>query len=278
MIKLITIDIDGTLVTSTKRLTNRTKIAIKKAEEQGLYIALASGRPFSGMYPYLKELNLIGDHYFSVTQNGAYIHKNDTGEAIIKNCMMAKDLDFVDKRIRPFGLQMSYMDSKYFYTRHKAPNIYTILDSVVARRRLRYMPYNVWDSEKTFGRFLVMGPSYNITKLERNVPKDLLERYYCVRTERFLFEIISKNANKGTGVQELAYNLGFKKEEVMAFGNELNDIPMLEFAGLSVAMGNSKMEVKEISDYVTKSNNKDGVAIAIEKLLENNKIDFTKNS
>lgn len=276
MIKLITIDVDGTLVTSTKRLTKKTKNSIERAKKAGLYIALASGRPFSGMHKYLRQLDLIGDHYFSVTQNGAYIHQNDTGKAIIKNCMNADDLSFVDKRIRPFGLQMSYMDSKFFYTRHKLPNIYTALDSIVAKRRLRYMPYDRWPSNKTFGRFLCMGPSRNVKKLQFNVPKELSERFYCVRTERFLFEVISKNTNKGTGVMLLADKLGFKPEEVMAIGNELNDLPMLEYAGLSIAMANSNENVIKVADYTTKSNNNDGVSFVIDKLLENNMMDFTK--
>lgn len=276
MIKLIAIDVDGTLVNSTKRISNATKKAIEAAKQKGIHIALASGRPFSGMRKYIKQLDLQSDQDFAVTQNGSYIHMNKSGELVAKNCIKRDDLKVIEKYANAFNLQLSYMDSKHFYTASKSSNIYTLIDSYIAKRRLRYMPFDNWHEDKTFGRSLLMGSAKRINYIAFNTPVELTDNYYCVKTERFLFEIMSKNANKGVGVKELSEKLGFKDYEVMAIGNELNDIPMLDFAGLSVAMKNSRRELFDHCDYITDSNNNDGVAKVIFKLLENQKIDFTK--
>lgn len=278
MIKLITIDIDGTLVTPMKRITKNTEKIIKKASENGLYIALASGRPFSGMKSYIDKLSLNKENSFSVTQNGAYIHRNSNGDVVAKNCLRTTDLKFVEKFLKKFKLQMGFMDEKFFYTNEKLPNIFLIGDSFIAKRKLRRVNFKNFNEDKEFGRILVMGNNRNITNFSNNLPKELSEKYYCVRTERYLFEIIAKKTNKGKGVYDLSNMLNVKKNEIMSIGNELNDIPMFEESGLSIAMGNSSEYVKNFADFVTLSNKKDGVYFVIDKLLKNKCENFTKNS
>lgn len=270
MIKLITIDIDGTLLTSTRRLPKKNKKMILKAKSMGCHIALVSGRPFSGILPYVKELDLEKKGHFSISQNGSYIFDNYTKEVITGTYQYPKDLILLDKSLDKFKVQVSAMDDKSFYTRHKHPNLFTRLDSHITHLKLQKINYFDLNEKKTFGRFLIMGWPWNIEKVMNNMPKVVDDNFYYVKTAPVLIEVMNPNTNKGHAIKQMSEKLGFKLDEIMAIGNEMNDIPMLEMAGFSVAVANSNSLLKPHADFVTSSNNKAGVGLALEKLIENN--------
>ena len=270
MIKLITIDIDGTLLTNTRRLPKKNKEMILKAKKLGAHIALVSGRPFSGILPYVKELDLEHEGHFSISQNGSYIFDNYTKEVITGVFQKPKDLINLDKALKNFKVQVSAMDDDSFYTRHKNPNILTRFDSFITKLKLQKISYKDFDEDKNFGRFLVMGWPWNIEKVMDNMPSFVNENYYYAKTAPVLIEVMNKNANKGNAIKLMSEKSGFRIDEIMAIGNEMNDIPMLDMAGFSVAMENANDYLKPHADYITLSNNKAGVGEAIEKLIENN--------
>ena len=110
----------------------------------------------------------------------------------------------------------------------------------------------------------ILGPAME------KLPKEVYEKYTVVRSTPFFLEFLNKEVNKGVGVELLAKHLGIKREEVMTFGDAGNDLHMIEYAGLGVAMANAFDEVKEAANYITDTNENDGVAKAIEKfILEN---------
>ncbi|WP_297280964.1 Cof-type HAD-IIB family hydrolase [uncultured Anaerococcus sp.] len=270
MIKLITIDVDGTLVTPLKRLTKENIKAIDKARDMGVHIALASGRPYSGMKPLIKKIGLDRKGNFSVCQNGSYIFDNATNEPISGTFQNPVDLKIIDDLVDDFGVEVSAMDHQSFYTRHKKPSIYTKIDAKISKLPLTYMQYADFPEDKTFGRILIMGKKSNMDRLYSNMPKDLIDNYYAVRTAPFLIEVMNKRTNKGYAISVIAEDLGINQDEIMSIGNERNDIPMLEQAGFAVAMANSVPELKTHADFITKSNMKSGVGYAINKLIENN--------
>lgn len=270
MIKLITIDIDGTLLTSFRSLPDKNKEMILKAKSLGCHIALVSGRPFSGILPYVKELDLEDEGHFSISQNGSYIFNNHTKEVITGNYQHPEDLVLLDRALDKFKVQVSAMDDDSFYTRHKNPNLLTKLDSFITNLKLKKISYADFDKDKTFGRFLIMGWPWNIEKVMNNMPKVVDDNFYYVKTAPILIEVMNPKTNKGNAIKLMSEKLGFSLDEIMAIGNEMNDIPMLEMAGFSVAMENSNDLLKPHADFVTKSNNKAGVGYAIERLIENN--------
>lgn len=274
MIKLITIDIDGTLLTSTKRLSKKNKEMILRAKELGCHIALVSGRPYSGILPYVKELGLEDEGHFSISQNGSYIFDNHTKEVITGVYQYPKDLVLLDRALINYKVEISAMDDKNFYTRHKNPSLLTRLDSFITRLKLEKKAYTDFDKDKTFGRFLILGWPWQIEKLVNTMPKIIEDYFYYVKTAPVLIEVMNKKTNKGYAIKLMSEKLGFKLDEIMAIGNELNDIPMLEMAGFAVAMKNSNDLLKPHADYITSSNNKDGVGRAIEMLIKNNFIKF----
>ena len=271
MIKLITIDVDGTLVTPLKRLTKKNKEAIKKAKKEGIHIALVSGRPFTSMIHLIEELDLAQKGHFTICQNGSYIYDNFTRKPMFGTYQRPKDLFVIDEMLEGYKLELSSMDDEGFYTRHKNPNFYTKMDAKINKLPIKTVAYKDWPEDKDFGRFLILGSRKEINRFIKNMPRELKENFYPVQTAPFLIEVMNKNTNKGYAIGQMIEKLGLDMSEVMAIGNEKNDIPMLEEAGFAVAMGNAVEELKVHADFITKSNLNSGVGYAIERLIENGK-------
>ena len=269
MIKLITIDVDGTLVTPLKRLKRKNIIEIDRARDMGVHIALASGRPFHSMERYIEKLGLMQEGHFSVCQNGSYIVDNATKKWISGSFQTVSDLIHLDELMKPFDVEVSAMDDVGFYTRHKKPSFYTKASALINRLYLETVAYEDIPEDAHFGRFLVLGSSSSIKNVLKNMPRDLREDYYAVQTAPFQIEVMNKNANKGSAVRQLAKNLGIEACEIMSIGNEKNDIPMLEQTGFPVAMENAVDELKKHAKFITKSNLQSGVGYAIQRLIEN---------
>ena len=270
MIKLITIDVDGTLVTPLKRLKKKNIIEIDRARDMGVHIALASGRPFHSMERYIEKLGLMQEGHFSVCQNGSYIVDNGTKKWISGSFQTIQDLIHLDELMEDFDVEVSAMDDVGFYTRHRKPSFYTKSSALINKLDLTKIFYKDLPEDTHFGRFLILGSMASIKNVLENMPKDLREDYYAVQTAPFQIEVMNKNANKGNAVRALAKNLGITADEIMSIGNEKNDIPMLEQTGFPVAMANAVDELKKHAKFITKSNLRSGVGYAICKLIENN--------
>ena len=275
MIKLITIDVDGTLVTPLKKLTKENIAAIERAKNAGIHIALVSGRPFHSMIDLNKSLGLDKKGHFTICQNGSYVFDNFSQKPMFGTFQSPSDLVKVAKLLENYRLDISAMDGENFYSNKKRANIYTKIDAKIHKMPIKIVDYENLPENMEFGRFMVLGSKGEIKRFVENMPEEIKNNYYPVQTAPFLVEIMNKNTNKGYAISQMADKLGYKMEEVMAIGNEKNDIPMLEAAGFAVAMGNAVDELKKHADYITKSNLKSGVGHAIEMLLINNKEKFS---
>ena len=275
MIKLITIDVDGTLVTPLKRLTKENIAAIERAKKAGIHIALVSGRPFHSMIDLNKRLGLDKKGHFTICQNGSYVFDNFSQKPMFGTFQSPSDLVKVAKLLEHYRLDISAMDEENFYSNKKRANIYTKIDAKIHKMPIKLVDYENLPEDMEFGRFMVLGSKGEIKRFIENMPDEIKNNYYPVQTAPFLVEIMNKNTNKGYAISQMAEKLGYKMEEVMAIGNEKNDIPMLETAGFAVAMGNAVDELKKHADYITKSNLKSGVGHAIDMLLKNNKEKFS---
>lgn len=269
MIKLITIDVDGTLVTPLKRLTKKNIVQIDRARDLGVHIALASGRPFHSMERYIEKLGLMQEGHFTVCQNGSYIVDNATKKPIAGSFQTVADLARLDKLMEGFDVEVSAMDDIGFYTRHKKPSFYTKVSSLINKLALTPVNYEDFPEDMDFGRFLVLGSARSIKEVLANMPKEVTDNYYAVQTAPFQIEVMNKTANKGHAVRQMAEKLGITADEIMSIGNEKNDIPMLEQTGFPVAMENSVPELKVHAKFITKSNLQSGVGYAVERLIDN---------
>lgn len=267
MRQLVAIDIDGTLVNSSGEITEKVYESIKKAKSKDVHIALCSGRPNFGLKPIIEKLPQ-GSIEYVIAHNGAMVQEVQTGKVISASCLQKKDLLIFQKINERLGLHLSFYDFDHLYTLSKeinggmARNILTQQCMIQVLGDLEDAP----EEEILKIQFLEDDPAI-IDKLIEEIPKDLYEKYYIVRSVIDNLEVMDKNVNKWFGISKLAKYLGIPGKNVVGIGDEENDREMLENAGLSIVMGNASDKIKELADFVTKTNDEHGVAYALEKIV-----------
>ncbi|MBQ0056729.1 MAG: HAD family phosphatase [Bacteroidales bacterium] len=265
-IKLIALDLDGTLTNSQKVITPRTRQALMKAQEQGVILVLASGRPTLGIQALADEL-LIGEHGgYVLAFNGGKMTKWSDRSVVFEQILdenlvpelyeAATSHDFPILTYQGLGIASSVIDDEY--VEHEA--------------FINKLPVELYDDFLNqivypINKCLIVGVPERLALLEKELAKQMEGRMNIYRSSAFFLECVPMGIDKAASLQRLIDMLGIKREEVMACGDGYNDLSMIEFAGLGVAMENAAPEVKEKADYVTLSNEEDGVGVAVEKFV-----------
>ena len=270
-IKMIGLDLDGTLLTDKKELTARTKAVISSALRRGIVVLVATGRPWMGIPEELR--NFPGMRY-ALTSNGARIIDAQE-ERVIEEHLLSPELALQALEIcgKYDTLQEVYFDGQGYAPAdkmavveryHRNPRLCEYM------RKTRIPVDNIFKLVKEENRGLDKVQALFADMEERTQAwRELREvsGLELVGSLKYNIEINAAGVNKGTGLVNLGKVLGIKREEIMAFGDGDNDIVMLKEAGIGVAMANAEDKVKETADYITLSNEEDGVAEAIEKLV-----------
>lgn len=266
-IKLIALDTDGTLLDSHGKILNSTKNAVKKALNQGIKVVICSGRPIAGLKHYMDELEIIGPDQYVVTLNGAITRTAN-------NKIMTKDLvdinfyrpmlAFAVKHTVPFNIVDE--DSKIITADHTIdPIVYIQAYENMAPLYVR-TPDEIEDTVQ-IAKGCYVGDPDTLDHIEPLVHEKFGKDLYVVRSDDHFLELLNSKVNKGNGLKELCEKLDIKPSEAMAIGDGRNDITMFNFAGTSVAMENGSAEVKKVADYVTASNDQDGISKAFDKFV-----------
>lgn len=268
MYKLIALDMDGTLLNEDKKISKTNFEAIKIARKKGIKVVLATGRPTKGIEKYLKELDLIHDNEYAVSFNGAVVQEVKTGKVIAKKTMTLDDLKYFYKLSKTLGVNIHALTPNSCIT--PKINEYSELEATMNNIPLEVKDFDSLDISTTIVKVMFVDHEEKLSEVIKNLPSELYDKYTIVRSAPFFLEFLNKKVNKGYGVELLANKLGIKPHEVICIGDAENDVHMIKFAGLGVAMGNAFPEVKKIADYVTKTNQEDGVAHVINKFVINN--------
>jgi len=263
--KMIVLDLDDTLLRADQTISNRNKEALMQAQQEGKKVVLASGRPTLGMVSYADELFLADYESYILSFNG--------GKII--NCHSKKD--FFSQTLSVEAVQrlhdISTRENVYIHTYvgdeiiTAEENPYTTIES-----ELTGLPITVVDSfmdgvTEPVVKVLMVGEPEHLKKVEKKLQAELGEEFSVMRSKPYFLEFTDKGITKGTSIEKLINEFGIKREEVIAVGDSYNDQEMIEFAGLGVAMGNAPDDIKKISDYITDTNENDGVAKVVEKFL-----------
>lgn len=272
MYKLIAIDMDGTLLSDEKQISPANYEAIQQARENGVKVVLASGRPLVGIKKYLEQLNLVSKEDYAVAFNGAIVQSSKGDEIISKTTLKLQDYKYLyelskDLKVNIHALTettvISPKDSKY--TRREA-EMNGITNEII--------PVEDVDEATTIVKVMFIDKPELIDEIIDQIPEEVRSKYTIVRSAPFFLEFLHKSVNKGAGVAALAKKLNIKQEEVICIGDAGNDIHMIKYAGLGVAMGNAFPEVKKIANFITKTNEEDGVAYIINKFILNGEESF----
>lgn len=266
MRKIIGVDIDGTLLNSKGEISPKTKAALIKAQELGHIVVIVSGRDVQGVIKYADALRLKDFSGLLSNNNGSRVTNYKTGETISQH--------FLDRELlKPlFDLAQTMNQESIFYIDGE---IHTNKISRIIKLSGEINSMNVIEDPKLLYRtdynlynlILCSDDKKNLDAIEKTVRTDFKDKFAFARSSDYYFEIMPKGYSKGTSLVEIAkyYNMDIK--DVIAFGDANNDIEMIEMAGVGVAMGNAVDYIKEISDYVTLSNDEDGIAYYLEKFV-----------
>ena len=268
MIKLIAIDMDGTLLNSKKELLEETKQYFKNFHNKNTetLLVLCTGRPETGIRPYLKDLGYLEENHYIISQNGANIYESQTGkrvmDAFVDSTAIQKWIELGKKH----GISVMGAGVDYYYSFDEDPTEWMEFDVKLVSGKLKRIPTKE-SLNIDFYKILLMGDEEQLNEFETIIPKEWRNEFYVVRSQKYLVEVLKKGVNKAFGLEKLAAALNIKPSEIAAIGDAANDIEMLEYAGLAIAMGNASEEVKAIADIVTDTNENNGVIKAIDKLI-----------
>lgn len=266
-VKLVAIDMDGTLLTPSHKLTPRVKQAIASARAQGVTVVLASGRPVSGLAPFLHELGIESDQDYCIACNGALVQNIGSGERVVEFPLSFDDFLFCEKVARDLGIHFQALDGQRMYTPNQDISIYTVADSHLSHVPLSYRRVEDMDPSMQFIKLMMIDEPAVLDAAIQRLPNELTERFAVLKSAPFFLEVFDHRAGKGASLQRLAAHLGVNRANVMALGDQENDLTMLAFAATSVAMGNAIPAVKQVARFETATNAEDGVALAIERFV-----------
>lgn len=264
--KILALDIDGTLTTSKKEISPKTKEALFKIQEAGHILVLASGRPTPGMKRYAEELELAKYGGYLLSFNGARITNCKSGDIIYAQTLPGSVIP---------GLYE-------FATRNHCGLITYYKDSVVSGNGID--KYNELESSINGMPLMEVDDfvgfvNYNVNKcLMTAEPEkaerclsELQEKYADIlsiyRSEPFFIEIMPQHVDKANSLEHMLKLLKMEKKDLICCGDGYNDISMISYAGVGVAMANARDEVKAAADFVTGSNDEDGLVTVVEKFI-----------
>lgn len=267
MYKLIALDMDGTLLKEDKTISKENFEAIKKAKEKGVKVVLSTGRPKKGIEKYLKELNLISDEDYCVTYNGSVIQNTGTGEIISKKLLTCEDAHYLYSLSKELDVNIHALTPSSCI----APKLskYTELEFTMNEIDFQEVDFVTLTDSTPIVKIMFVDEPDKLSEAISKLPVEIYEKYTVVQSAPFFLEFLDKTVDKGTGVKALADSLGINKNEVICIGDAGNDIHMIQYAGLGVAMGNAFSEVKKVANYITYTNEEDGVAHVINKFILN---------
>lgn len=272
-IKLIGLDLDGTVLTNQKQITEKTIKAISSAIDQGIIVVPVTGRPKDGLP---EEFLAIPGIRYAITSNGATTYDLNTNNILFENHLPASNcLDILERLshydiiIEVFWKGLGYIEPhslNQLFSLFQGKPIYSYLEKT--RRSVENLIHFISNDNKNMEGISIMTKSL----ADKLTIMDLLNEMsdiHMVSLSTTDLEINHITCDKGTALISLGEKLGISKKSIMACGDGGNDIGLLQSVGFSVAMGNADNHLKEISSYITKTNEENGVAYAIEKFALN---------
>lgn len=272
-IKLVALDLDGTTLNDDRVISRRNREALSAAAEKGVNIVIATGRPLSALPPDVFEIDAIR---YALTSNGASITDIREGSTFYENCLsptavrasvaLLRQYDYV---LETFVKGKAYIEGWYYEEVKKTKSCFRSVDYILNTR----LPVDDIYAFMLENEEHLENINVNFERLEEKpgMYQKLLEIPEATITSSFdhNLEIGGATTSKARALQEMGRKLGIEKAEMMAVGDSPNDMAMLREAGVPVAVGNAKPEVKAIAAYIAPTNHEDGVADAIEKFVLN---------
>ena len=264
--KMLVLDLDGTLTNNYKEITPKTKEALMQAQAKGVRVVLASGRPTYGITPIANELMLTNHGGFILAFNGGKIIDYTSRETVFEQTIGKPEVEALYNAADKAGLAiLSYQD--YGIVTTQKDNNYVEHEAFINKLPVTQCDNFVEDLQYPINKCLIVGDPTPLHELELQLSKDLFGQVEVYRSAGFFLECVPPGVDKAKSLERLLAMVNIDKDDVIAVGDGFNDLSMIEYAGLGIAMGNAPGEVKSRANFVTSSNDEDGVAKVIEKFI-----------
>lgn len=266
MKKALVLDIDGTLTNSKKEITPATRQAVQDLMKRGQKVILASGRPTPGMRKYEKELELEKYGGYLLSFNGAKIVECYTGEILYQRLLPLTLLPGIYRFAKNNGCGLvTYLGSEVIsaFPKDKYVELEAAINGLPVREVENFLEFVDFDINKC----LMTAEPEKAGRLEKELQQQYGGRASIYRSEPYFIEIMPADVNKAASLDKILPVLGVTQKNTVCCGDGFNDISMIKYAGVGVAMGNAQQEVKEAADYVTAANDEDGLIQVIERFF-----------
>lgn len=268
--RIIALDLDGTLTNHDKVVTLKTREALLQAESEGAIIVLASGRPTYGIEPVAECLELNKRGGYILSYNGGNIVNAKTGEKIFSQIL--------PDHVKPILYQYA-KENKHALLGYVGNEIITEMpddqyvkeESRINKMNIRKVDNLLEALEPHPTKLLMTGNPADMIQAEENLCEILGEKMDIFRSAPFFLELVPKGIDKAQSLLRLLSKLNLTPADMVAFGDGYNDLSMLKLAGMGVAMANAAPEVRAEADYITLSNEEDGIAAALEHFKKQEK-------
>lgn len=265
--RLIAADLDDTLLDENSKISPRNREAIGRAVGQGVTFVIATGRMFKTSVVYMNELSLNGDTPM-INYHGALIKKAKSREIILHQPIhtglavsVIEEAERQDCHVSLFIDDNLYIREESEYSRYYQKMVNIEL------KQVGDLSAFLKNNNSSPSKLSIIRWDGRIDEIEAGFKEIFGEKLSVLQSRPYFLEITDQKATKGQALRWLAEREGIKPEEVIAFGDGQNDLDMISYAGLGVAVANARPQVLEAADLVTSSNNEDGVAEVIEKYV-----------
>ncbi|MDO4604808.1 MAG: Cof-type HAD-IIB family hydrolase [Helcococcus sp.] len=267
MLKLIAIDLDGTLLDDNKKLQNDNIRALEELHNRGVEIVIATGRSYSSAIPYVKQIK-EGIIEFLICNNGTSVYNLIKDEVLVDDCLNSSQVkEILDLADKLENMKIHFLGRDIIYVYSNPVGKYVIEDAYISFLDIKFMSKEELIKSHITKALITTDKEY-IKEVFSSIPKEYFEKYNIVNSAENLIEILNKNADKGHALKAIMDDLNIDKKEVIAIGDQGNDIGMFEVAGKSYAMEASSDFIKSKATHIGPSNNNNGVSKIISEIME----------
>lgn len=264
--KLLVLDIDGTVTNSKKEVTQATKDAIVRIQNRGVRVAIASGRPTPGTKQVAEALELEKFGNYVLSFNGGRVTNCRTGEVVLNKTIPPKMAAVLQEEAKKYGVGILTYDEQGALAGTDVDE-YMELEAGINHIEIKKVGAFAEAVAFPVNKCLMTGEPEHLATVEKELKEKYAGSLNIFRSEPFFLELMPKGIDKATVLNRFISFLGIDQKEVVCCGDGYNDISMIAFAGLGVAMANARPEVLDAADYITASNDEDGIVQVIEKFF-----------
>ena len=264
--KVLALDLDGTLTNSAKEVSEHTRRTLERAQQEGVTVVLASGRPTPGVQWVADMIEFHKQSGYLLAYNGSEIIESSTGQMTFSRSVDPQYIPYLYDVAREYGVQLAMYHEGVIWCddpEQKWIRIECELNHMPCRKTEHLLEEFHWTTPKC----MISGEPEILVRLEKALVDALGDKLSVFRSEPYFLEVMPEGLNKASALAMLLEHIGCSREELIACGDGFNDVHMIEYAGLGVAMDNAREPVKAVADFVTLSNDEDGVAYVVEKFM-----------